>query len=1110
MGHVSFRLASTAVLLVTLAGSEARAQTVADANFSAQVLYRGNGMITVAFGPDGRMYVCEKQGRILVFLADGHGGFQTPTVFADFTAAIDDAQEMGLLGLAVDPSFATNRYMYLFYSTATDQRVVRVEADASYGQMVVGSELVLVSGLPRGVGNLKGGAVEFHPNEPDVLYIGVGVDSFPGGATNLTFYNGKILRVDKATGLGLLDNPYQNGVVTSVQSRLWAIGLRNPFRFTFHPNVPVANVLYMSENGQATDRLSWVLRGSNGAWGPLGDAGGFLSPPDTNHHVMLTSAPFRLGVAVARGGPFADPAFPGSDVLYEGRGLTTGTGNVLRWRLTGDNLDTLAPITQDAGAAFISNAMAIDLRFGPDGSLYMTNTGANASLSTNYPLVRVRYNAGLAPTAAFSTTPSTGAAPLEVAFTDTSVDPEGTLVGWSWDFGDGATSIDRHPTHTYVAPGTYEVTLTVTDSALKTDTIAATVTVTEADACTPDPGCDDGDACNGVETCDPLVGCVAGAPLACDDGDACSGVETCSPATGCVAGAPLACDDGDVCTADGCDPAAGCLSTPVADGTPCGDADVCNGLESCVGGVCVGGAPAACDDGDPCTGFEGCDPSLGCVGGTPVICDDGDACNGVETCDASGACVIGAPVCSTIVVAPASLAFSAVAGGASPAPSTIALSSGGPAPSLAWSATTDAAWLFVTPASGTATSTASDLSVSVDATALGAGSYAANVSIAAPDAPNTPVNVPVSLVVTQPGLSLSCAPSSTSIAQGSTQSSVCTVSPVDGFTGTVTFGCSALPVGVTCAFNPTSVPLDGVSSGTVNLFMSNSISGTTSFATSLRVDATGGGVTASATMALVLPPCAAATTPVTLTPANGATGVTRTPTLSWQTSTNATSYQLQVATDVAFTNVVRTYSTTETSILVEQPLVDGVTYYWRVGALTLCNTRTVPVIASFSTGPATTSRETNGDFEDGSTSWTLTGTGLITDSTANTPHGGSWYAQLGGSHSSVGNVYQIVHVPADSTAAALTFWLRTISEDNDPGCRDQLSVDLRTSAQVFLGTLYIGCNSFFGPNTWRHAGPFDLSSYRGQDLIVRFYATTDATRMTTFLIDDVVFAADGL
>ncbi len=97
------------------------------------------------------------------------------------------------------------------------------------------------------------------------------------------------------------------------------------------------------------------------------------------------------------------------------------------------------------------------------------------------------------------------------------------------------------------------------------------------DSCDPLTGCDhsavdctDGDACNGVETCNPVTGCVAGKALACDDGDACNGVETCNPATGCVAGNALACDDGDACTADSC-AGQGCVHVAV----DCSDGDVC-------------------------------------------------------------------------------------------------------------------------------------------------------------------------------------------------------------------------------------------------------------------------------------------------------------------------------------------------------------------------------------------------------------------------------------------------------------------------------------------------------------------------------------------------------
>ena len=60
------------------------------------------------------------------------------------------------------------------------------------------------------------------------------------------------------------------------------------------------------------------------------------------------------------------------------------------------------------------------------------------------------------PTASFTATPTSGAFPLPVQFTDTSA---GGPTSWAWDFGDGATSSLANPTHTYAAPGTYTVSL---------------------------------------------------------------------------------------------------------------------------------------------------------------------------------------------------------------------------------------------------------------------------------------------------------------------------------------------------------------------------------------------------------------------------------------------------------------------------------------------------------------------------------------------------------------------------------------------------------------------------------------------------------------------------
>jgi len=121
------------------------------------------------------------------------------------------------------------------------------------------------------------------------------------------------------------------------------------------------------------------------------------------------------------------------------------------------------------------------------------------------------------------------------------------------------------------------------------------------------PDCDDGDVCNGLETCDPLLGCLPGTPITCDDGDVCNGMETCDPLLGCLPGTPITCDDGDVC----------------------------NGLEICdplVG--CQQGTPMTCDDGDVCNGMETCDPLLGCLPGTPLTCDDRDVCT-TDSCEGS-------------------------------------------------------------------------------------------------------------------------------------------------------------------------------------------------------------------------------------------------------------------------------------------------------------------------------------------------------------------------------------------------------------------------------------------------------------------------------------------
>jgi MYXO-CTERM domain-containing protein len=124
------------------------------------------------------------------------------------------------------------------------------------------------------------------------------------------------------------------------------------------------------------------------------------------------------------------------------------------------------------------------------------------------------------------------------------------------------------------------------------------------------PVCNDGNDCT-QDSCNPASGCVhaavAGGTPCADNGNLCDGPETCQGGV-CASGPALDCDDHEMCTDDTCDPSTGCRSAPVADGTSCGGGLCASG--TCAGGICRT-QEAACDDGDPCT-RDNCDPAAGC------------------------------------------------------------------------------------------------------------------------------------------------------------------------------------------------------------------------------------------------------------------------------------------------------------------------------------------------------------------------------------------------------------------------------------------------------------------------------------------------------------------
>ena len=401
------------------------------------------------------------------------GLFKSPQVFADFSSQVNTDGERGMTGLTLDPDFEHNHYVYVLFATGNDQRILRLTSNATCTAMVPGSEIILLSGLPNANAVHKAGDLAFHPKAANELYVMLGDDGDRNLVGDLTKYNGKLLRINSADGKGLAGNPHYDGNTSSVASRVWSARFRNPFRFAFDPAVPINDVLYVSENGDATDRIAQIKKDADGGW----DGGFEKSSPDGKRKILETSAPSKTAIAILRSGPLSPTGAP---VLYNARYGGGDRNEVRRWTLTGPNLDTLTPIPADEGRAFFSGFTEhgiVSFTPGPDGSLYYTDSGQGPSLGANQRLGRIRFVGGVAPVPNFAASPLAGRSPLSVSFTDSSTAPGSRLSGWNWNFGDGATSPQQNPVHIYTQPGIYPVALVATNALGVNATKNATVTV---------------------------------------------------------------------------------------------------------------------------------------------------------------------------------------------------------------------------------------------------------------------------------------------------------------------------------------------------------------------------------------------------------------------------------------------------------------------------------------------------------------------------------------------------------------------------------------------------------------------------------------------------------
>ncbi len=382
----------TFLLLAILSVSTLNSQTY----WTSTLISNLNRPVAFDFSPDGRIFLTLKgdivgpatDARILVY--NSTGAFLG--TFYDLTDSANGDFERGLLGIAVDPAFAVNHFVYAFYVHRWNNderlRIVRFTENNNAGtNPAIIFDLDVPDNLP---GVHIGGNIHFRPSEPGKLYFVIGdlgsdqTDTALNYAHMLTNPFGKTLRIN-TNGSVSTDNPfYDDGnPLTGNCDWIWSYGHRNAFDFCFSP---VNDSMYVSENGLTTwDEVNMIHPGGNYGWNEC--EGFFLNTSAT----LPCTNPAYIPPLEAWGAPL--PALTGilvySDTLmpeFDNHLLVADNDNGYIYDLALGN----APYYDTV----LSNSSWIDLtttgglttiREGSDGCIYALNGG----YVTNGALYRV-------------------------------------------------------------------------------------------------------------------------------------------------------------------------------------------------------------------------------------------------------------------------------------------------------------------------------------------------------------------------------------------------------------------------------------------------------------------------------------------------------------------------------------------------------------------------------------------------------------------------------------------------------------------------------------------------------------------------------------------------
>ncbi len=420
--------------------------------------------VNIAFPPtnngaptEPRFYVTELYGAIKVVTNDGSvSDYASGLLNFNPTGNFPGTGELGLAGLCIDPIsgdlFAGMLYVPVPGMPVLYPRIVRFHS--TDGGLTASSQTTILDM----VGEMQGQShfisnMTIGPDGRLYVHMGDGFDA--STALDLDSFRGKVLRL-RLNGLAPPDNPFydaSDGI--GARDYVYAYGLRNPFggawRGLDH---------FQVENGPGNnDRLSRIDAGTSYGWN--GSPGSML----TNAIYTWNTPHAPVNIAFPQSNVFGGSGFPADKqghayVTESGPTYAAGTSTQGK-RIVEFEIDAQGNLVSGPSSLIRYNgsgrATAAGLAAGPDG-LYFTDLYddlGSSPLDAGANVLRIRY-VGVA---GFTADVTSGNPPLAVQFTDASDVPG--AAAWFWDFGDGTTSTQRNPRHSYTAAGDYSVRLEV-------------------------------------------------------------------------------------------------------------------------------------------------------------------------------------------------------------------------------------------------------------------------------------------------------------------------------------------------------------------------------------------------------------------------------------------------------------------------------------------------------------------------------------------------------------------------------------------------------------------------------------------------------------------------